>query len=87
MVEPTGAVRLQLVTPEQQTPVQRERVRSELLPRAEERWWAPGHPGWTIYDPDGLKAIAQVCGCAAPSFRSGSPGVSKGSSRCVVPAA
>ena len=41
----------------QQTPAQRDQVRS-LQPQAAASWWQPGHPGWAIYPVDSDQFLA-----------------------------
>lgn len=50
VVDPSSGVSSLQITPQaQQTPLQRDAVR-QLLPRAEECWWAAGHTGWTLFE-------------------------------------
>lgn len=56
VLEPNGTSRLQIVQQTQQTPVQLDAVR-QMLPQAEDCWWAPGHIGWALFDPQTGDAV------------------------------
>lgn len=56
VLEPNGTSRLQIVQQPQQTPVQLDAVR-QMLPQAEDCWWAPGHIGWALFDPQTGDAV------------------------------